>query len=37
MEETSINVKAFEEDMTTNELMGEGTINVKLLKEKGQI
>ena len=37
MDESSITVKAFEEDMTTNEFMGEGTINLKTLKEKGQI
>ena len=37
MDESVITVKAFEEDMTTNEFMGEGNINLKTLKEKGQI
>ena len=37
MDETQISVKAFEEDMTTNEFMGEGFIQIKILKEKGQL
>ena len=37
MDETQINVKAFEEDMTTNQFIGEGAIQIKILKEKGQV